>query len=91
MSDYDHGHLRTFEITWTSGRIERIQAHQVTWPHGSILGPFFEAAQKRDDRVMLHGEIDGHWQLVLAARPEDIISIRNLTAAPDSLDGEMSS
>lgn len=79
MTDYDHGPLRTYEITWSSGHVERIDAHQVTWPHNpfELIGP--ATTKTRDPgRVMLHGQVDGKWQLLLAAHPEDIRTIRNL-------------
>jgi hypothetical protein len=72
---FDHGPLKSFEVTWTSGHVETIQAHQVTFPVPSLfLG---DLQTKHQDFIKLHGEINGRWQLILAARPELISMIRD--------------
>lgn len=73
----DHGPLVTYEITWQSGHVERIQAHQVIWP-GNALDLFAPAGPPRPRRVMFHGEIDGRWTLQLSALEADIRTIRNV-------------
>lgn len=77
MSDiYDHGPLVSYEITWVSGHVETIQAHQVTWP-GDSRGMFGVVDVKATERARFMGEINGRWVLVLEARVEDIRTIRN--------------
>lgn len=81
MTDYDHGPLDTYEIQWTSGHVERIQAHQVLLPHpdmfGSVIGSPGEPA--RETHVRIHGEINGQWKLILSAPANEIHSIRLVT------------
>lgn len=76
---YDHGPLRTYEVTWTSGHVETVQAHQVLMPPDEF--GLFSVATRTDRvrNVRFHGEIDGHWQLVLCAREDEIRSIRDVT------------
>lgn len=69
----DRGPLTTYEITWMSGHVERVQAHSVMYPNTfSILG-----GPGGKQRVQFHGEIDGRWRLVLSALDEDIRTIRD--------------
>lgn len=74
MTDTDRGPLRRFEVTWENGHMEIVEAHQCIAPHTL----FSEPATR--PRWMFHGEIDGHWVLILAARDEDIRTVRNVTA-----------
>lgn len=85
MSDrFDYGPLQTYEIIWKSGHVERIQAHQVTWPQNGmvmargILGTMTEVTG--DGRIDFHGEIEGKWRLVLSALEDDIRTVRLVTA-----------
>lgn len=78
MSDY--GAPETFEITWSTGHVERIQAHQVSWP-GSTFG-----AIVRPQLINFHGEFDGAWTLVLSALEADIVRVRNITRTEESID-----
>jgi hypothetical protein len=80
MTEHDRGPLTPYEITWRSGYIETIKAHQALWPYD---GPSFFGEQSRDPtpRVMLHGEVEGQWLLLLVADARDILSIRALPAA----------
>lgn len=55
-----------YEITWASGRVETITAHQIS--HRDSPG-----------RTEWHAEIDGHWTLLLWVRDEDIRTIRCVT------------
>lgn len=85
MMNFDRGPLQTYEIIWTSGYVEQIQAHQVIWPQqdtplAGMFGPVAVDQKIREPRILIHGEIDGHWLLVLSAREADIVSIRLLTA-----------
>jgi hypothetical protein len=79
---FNRGPLQQYEITWMSGHVETIPAHQVTYPHRglavsrSVVGMPAEGGAAR---VQLHAEIDGRWQLMLSAREEDIRTMRNVT------------
>ncbi|WP_063023659.1 hypothetical protein [Nocardia niwae] len=92
---YDHGPLDTYEIVWTWGHVERIQAHQVLLPPDDSF-PFklgegvcgsTETVTKPRRGWAFHGEIDGRWRLLLSARAEDIRSVRNVTHTTDDLGG----
>ncbi len=72
---FERGPLLTYEVTWTSGHIETIQAHQCIMPNRLPFDP----PPTTPERVMFHGEIDGHWQLLLAAPEADIQTVRNVT------------
>lgn len=63
----NYGPVQQYEVTWMSGYMETIYAHQVLFPH--IGTPRFQ----------FHREIDGRLRLVLSAREEDIRTIRNTT------------
>ena len=81
--EFKHGRPDVYEITWMSGHVERVLAHQVSYPHAGlamaadILGM---GAEPGAPRVRMHAEIDGQWRLVLAAREEDIRTLRLATA-----------
>lgn len=85
MEKFDYGPLQTYEVTWKSGHVETIQGHQVMMTGGNtemdVLGSFggLRTRTDRDPRVTIHGEIDGHWRLVLSALEADIATIRNVT------------
>jgi hypothetical protein len=80
---YGRGPLQSYEITWMSGHVETIQAHQVDLPQRSAflahdaLG--VTAATDDRSRVEVHAEIDGRWLLVLFAPEKDIRTIRLVT------------
>ena len=80
MGDIDYGPLSEYEVTWRSGHIERLAAHQVSYPNRLSLfdGP------PRTQIVQFHAEINGFWRLVLSAPEEEIVTIRNLTATEDT-------
>lgn len=85
MSDrFDHGPVQTYEVTWRTGHIERILAHQISWPKNgvSMLASMFGAQSEQvgASRIHFHAEIDGRWTLTLAADEDDILSIRLVTA-----------
>lgn len=86
MSDtYDYGPLQSFEITWKSGHVETVKAHQVTWPTdglGGLIGNIaLTTKTNTDPMVHFHGEIDGKWRLVLMCREGDLQCVRNVTDA----------
>lgn len=75
----ERGPLQTYEVIWKSGQVETIRAHQVIWPTDAGLSGLFGGVETKTQRpVTFHGEIDGRWLLILAARPDDIVSIRLL-------------
>ena len=81
---FDYGPLQHYEITWMSGHVETIPAHQVTWPQqGSMLvaalGIQFGPEAPGARRILMHAEIDGRWLLTLSALEEDIRTIRLAT------------
>jgi hypothetical protein len=78
MSGFERGPLQTFEIVWTGGHTEIIEAHQVSYSGGAIFAP------DRPESIQFHGEFDGSWLLVLRVLGDDIRSIRNLTKTEQS-------
>ncbi len=85
---YDYGQPEVYEITWMSGHIETVIAHQVTFPHtglamGGALGGLATAleADRGAPRIRMHAEIDGRWCLTLQALESDIRTIRRVTDA----------
>lgn len=80
--DFKRGRPDVYEITWMSGHVERVLAHQVSYPHQGITFAaeyVGMAAEGGAPRVRIHAEIDGEWRLTLAAREEDIRSMRLVT------------
>jgi hypothetical protein len=85
---YDYGPLQTYEITWTSGHVERVQCHQVTYHGGGMdaldaLGLGGVKTDQDPRRVHLRGEINGRWLLVLSALEQDISVIRLVTGGEE--------
>lgn len=81
---HKYGRPELYEITWMSGHIETVTAHQVTYPHAgmALFGGGIHGGLGSDNggpRVQMHAELDGHWVLTLSAREEDIRTIRNVT------------
>jgi hypothetical protein len=74
---FDRGPLQTYEITWQNGHIERVLAHQVSYPnnHRSLFGREEDVAQI----IEFHGEVNGRWLLQLRVHADDIRTVRNLT------------
>lgn len=69
---------RTYEITWQSGHVERVIAHQVTWPGAGAA--IFGVKDSRPPRIQFHAEVGGIWSLQLSCPEEDIRIIRDVTA-----------
>lgn len=80
---YEHGPLRTYEVIWRSGHVERIEAHQVLLP--PIVSFFGETG--RGNRLTVHGEVNGHWTLILDADYTDILSVRLVSDPAVSVGG----
>lgn len=82
---YNYGPVDTYEITWMSGHIETVVAHQVDFPHQGIHlfsggGSIDTLADTREaPRIRMHAEIDGRWVMTLQAREEDIRTMRLVT------------
>lgn len=85
MSTYEYGPLDTYEIVWSSGHVEIIEAHQCLMPKSDF---FMLAGEKREEpRWTFHGEVEGRWRLLLTAPADDIRSVRNVSHTRDSVDG----
>jgi hypothetical protein len=80
---HDYGPLISYQITWKSGHIETIQAHQVLHMggHSDFMRPDMPA------RVRFHGEFDGRWRLVMDAPGDEIHTIRETEPALRNEDG----
>lgn len=92
MSD-ERGNPDTYEITWRTGHIERVLAHQISWPGQAaqmmrgyfspvaevLAGVATAAASQPRTRMHFHAEIEGHWTLTLACDEEDLLSVRLVT------------
>jgi hypothetical protein len=92
VSDFDYGHLRTYEVVWRSGHIETVQGHQVTF---SSTVAMFSHGTPRPPRFSIHGDFpreDGgtDWRLVLHGLEDDVITIRDVTDA-EKISGEEAS
>lgn len=81
---YNHGPVDVYEITWTSGHVETVVAHQVTYPHAGLAlfsagGSLATETQSLPPTVRFHAEINGRWVQTLSAREEDIRTMRLVT------------
>ncbi|MEO3869421.1 hypothetical protein ABGB18_11365 [Nonomuraea sp. B12E4] len=86
MSDFDYGPLQTYEVTWKSGHVERVQCHQITWHSrdtGLSRGVLGVQVTHDDRRVLMHGMVNGRWLLVLSAMEYDIRTIRLVTGGEE--------
>lgn len=77
MSTFEYGEPTTYEITWKSGHVERIKAHQVTWPNNMANLFRRDDQPEKPQRIMFHAEINGQWTLQLMTFEDEIRSIRN--------------
>lgn len=83
---YDYGPLQTYEVIWKSGHVERVQCHQVTFHSGNTgIGEGLFGVQVRHDdrRILMYGEFDGRWLLVLSAMEDEIRTIRLVTGGEE--------
>jgi hypothetical protein len=90
MSDerFDRGPLQTYELIYTSGHVERIQAHQVVMPQTELPDVFgIQVRTRHEARWTFHGEFDGRWTLVLSVPESDVKSVRNVSLTADDLGG----
>lgn len=65
-----------YEVSWLSGHVETVIAHQVSWPN-NFANLFLGAA--RPARIQFHAEVDGRWTLQLSALEDDLRTVRNIT------------
>lgn len=85
MSEHEYGPMRTWEITWTDGRVEHASGHQILTPGpeyslmSAYLGTGSGMTVRR--RWMIHASIDGVWSLVFSAPDADIHTVRDVTAS----------
>lgn len=92
--DHKYGRPDLYEITWTSGHIETVVAHQITFPNSGLAGfggGGLITALNADTgvpRIRMHAEINGRWCLTLQAREEDIRTMRLVTDAERLPGGE---
>jgi hypothetical protein len=86
----ERGEPDRYEITWMTGHIETVLAHQVSYPHQGLAMAGLLGISTGDGngppRVQMHAEINGRWTLTLAAREEDIRTMR-LVTAPEQIPG----
>lgn len=91
MSHYEDVPPQVYEITWQSGHVEQVIAHQVS--HDALrqriglLGGGHVAAESEGSRIKFHAEVDGRWTLQLSALKEDIRTIRNITGGEQAPGG----
>lgn len=75
MDDFERGPLISYELVWTNGHSEVIKAHQVILPQPDF--GLFGTRVRTQDFIHFHGEINGHWRLILTVRADDIASVRD--------------
>lgn len=91
--EYDYGPLQSWEIIWRSGHIETVQGHQAALEsagasfRSALLGSF-SSGPSLPPRLIIHGQVGGHWRLVLAVDEADIVSVRNVTARDSAPAGD---
>jgi hypothetical protein len=75
---------QVYEITWESGHVETVIAHQVSWPNNlaHMMG-----RSSAPQRIQFHAEVDGQWTLQLSAVEDDLRTIRNITNGESVLPG----
>ena len=89
MTEYDHGPIRTYEVTWRNRPPEMVQGHQVIF---DSTGSFLRPAPSVTPRFHIHGmRPGGHWGLVLTGLEADIITIRDVTDQVEALEAMNSS
>jgi hypothetical protein len=82
-SHYENIPPQVYEITWHSGHVETVIAHQVSHDslrmHVAAIGDGAFATDSEGARIKFHAEINGQWTLQLSAHEADIRTIRNIT------------
>lgn len=91
MSFYENIPPQVYEITWQSGHVEKVIAHQVSHDElkqrVGVLGDGHIAAESEGSRIKFHAEVDGRLTLQLSALEEDIRTIRNITGGEQAPGG----
>lgn len=91
MSYYENVPHQVYEITWQSGHVETVIAHQVS--HDTLkmqvaaLGDGSFGMDSEGARIKFHAEVDGRWTLQLSALEADIRTIRNITCGEQTPGG----
>jgi hypothetical protein len=84
MSHYENVPPQVYEITWQSGHVEKVIAHQVSYDSlrmsAVLVGEGQVATESAGARIKFHAEVDGRWTLQLSAHEADIRTIRNITS-----------
>lgn len=84
MSEYDYGPLQSYELIWKTGHVETVHGHQVSFDSAGMSALSGVLATGRrpvqlEPKFRIHGMIDGHWRLVIAAPESELGTIRNVT------------
>lgn len=93
MSSYENVPPQVYEVTWLSGHVEKVIAHQVS--HDTLRGIFARvgegafATESEGARIKFHAEVDGRWTLQLSAHEADIRTIRNITRGEQAPGGDV--
>jgi len=78
----ERGPVNEYEVIWKTGHVDRLMAHQVSWP-GGASDAIFGRGTVRPERVRFHAEVDGRWTLMLDAPADEISTVRNVTHVRD--------
>jgi hypothetical protein len=85
---------QVYEITWMSGHVETVIAHQVSYKTEqsriAALGSGQYTSESTGARIQFHAEVDERWTLQLSALDADIRTIRNITKGEQAPGGELS-
>jgi hypothetical protein len=74
----ERGPVDEFELIYKTGAVQRIRAHQVSYPNNA-RNIFGRPDEHGPNLVSFHAEIEGRWRLMLTIDQADLISIRNVT------------
>ncbi|MFE2383956.1 hypothetical protein [Streptomyces misionensis] len=92
MSFYENVEPQVYEVTWQTGHVEKVIAHQVSHDtlrtRVAVLGDGMFGTDAEGARIKFHAEINGQWTLQLSAHEADIRTIRNITSGEQTPGGE---
>ncbi len=74
--DHNNANLKTFEVTWENGAVERVGAHWMLQPSADILG------KPGVRHITFSGWYDGQHRTALSVRPDRVRCIRDLGVLP---------
>jgi hypothetical protein len=83
---FDRGPLQRYQVIWKSGFVEEVEAHQVLIPMGM---DFLVDTPPKPRRLLMHGEVDGHWRLILDADYDEVTTVRLLGPVAAGTSGEI--